>query len=383
MRGAPVASTRGPWVLLAAAAIGAGLSGWLTYLHVRLHYDPTYVSVCAFGERLNCETVAASSYSVVLGAPLSVWGLLGYLVLGLLAHRALRGRTTPSGVDGLLALYSITLGLLAIALLVLSSFVIGAVCLLCTGTYLVNWLTMIVAVRRARQRGGIVQCVLADLAAVRARPTAVALPAGVALIGALLIQLALPHYWDIASWRGASWGNQGVDDDGHPWIGAAAPEIIVHEYLDYECPHCRTTHRKLRRVLLPHADRVRLVRHDYARMPCVPNDAARRRSSCAMARAGVCAADAGRFWEWSDAVLAHPRPLTGDGRESYMLEMAEQLGFDPERFDECMYSAATVDRAQAVFKDARKRHIKDTPTYVVGDQRLDAAELLELLSARL
>lgn len=374
---------RGAWLLVAASAFGLGLSGWLTYLHVRLHYDPTYVSVCAFGERLNCETVAASSYAVFAGVPLSIWGMLGYLVLGLLAHRAARGDAGDSHLDGLLAAYGVVLGLVSVALVFVSSFVIGAVCLLCTATYVTSWFVAVVAIRRARQRGGVLHRLRADLGALGRRPQRIAVPAAVLIVGALALELGLPRYWELASWRGASWGTTGVDDDGYPWIGAAHPELTIHEYLDYDCPHCRATHRKLRRVLLPYADRVRIVRHDYARMTCLPNDAKQRRSRCAMARAGFCAADTGRFWEWSDAAVAYPRPLNGPGRDSFVLELAARLGFDRDRFDDCMFSDATIARAQAVFREARKRGVKDTPSYAVDDRVLDAAELLALIDERL
>ena len=87
--------------------------------------------------------------------------------------------------------------------------------------------------------------------------------------------------------------------------------------------------------------------------------------------------------EWSDAVMVHPRPLTGDGRDAYILEMSEQLGFDPKWFDSCMFAAETVAAAQAVFVEARKRRVLDTPTYVVDDEPLNVAELLELIDERL
>ena len=59
--------------ILAAAAVGVFLSIWLTYLHVRLHTDVSYMSFCALKEGLNCETVAASTFSVFLGLPVSAW----------------------------------------------------------------------------------------------------------------------------------------------------------------------------------------------------------------------------------------------------------------------------------------------------------------------
>lgn len=54
-------------------------------IHVFVHTDPSYHSVCAMSDGVNCETVAVSPYSVFAGLPVSVWGIAGYVVLGGLA----------------------------------------------------------------------------------------------------------------------------------------------------------------------------------------------------------------------------------------------------------------------------------------------------------
>jgi uncharacterized membrane protein len=361
---------------------GLSLAGYLTYLHVRLHYDPTYVSVCAFGARVNCETVAASSYSVALGLPVSVWGSIGYLVLAWLALSHLSRRRGGEG-NGFLALYGIALAVTSIALAWVSSFVIGAVCLLCTATYAVNLLVAAIAVARTRRRGGLVACIAGDVRSLLAAPAPAARTAAALLLATVLIHVLVPRYWELASWRQGAFGDTGVTDEGYPWIGASEPELTIHEYLDYECPHCKLAHRKLRRIVSQRRDEIRLVRHDYARMACKPNSAEKRRASCAMARAAFCALDRGMFWEWNDAVLAHPRPLTGDERKTYITEMARKIGLDPDRLDRCMFSEKTVERAHAVYLDARAHKITETPGYMVDGQRLTWAELQDLVDQRL
>ena len=361
--------------------VGLGLAAYLTYLHVRLHHDPTYVSVCAIGETVNCETVAASSHSVYFGLPVSVWGLMGYLLLGWTALGQLR-RGRQSQGSGLLALYGVALALVSLLLAWISTFVIGALCLLCTGTYVVNLAVAVCAIARARRRGGLVACVRNDVVALLERPTPAARTGAVLLLMALAAEIFVPSYWELASWRQGTFGETGVTDEGHPWIGAAEPTLTIHEFIDYECPHCRLAHRKLRRILSGHPDELRLVRHDYGRMACKPNDAERRRASCTMARAAFCALDLGLFWEWNDAVLAQPRPLVGDARQTYVLDMAEALGFDVEKFDACLFSPKIIERAHAVYTEARQHRISETPTYVVDGKPHTWDEIQALLDER-
>ena len=166
---------------------------------------------------------------------------------------------------------------------------------------------------------------------------------------------------------------------GHnPWLGAASPAVIVHEYFDYECPHCLSAHRKLRRKLSKYPEALRIVRHDYARMACAPNDSVRRLERCLMARAAHCAGKQNKYWEWNDAVIRNPKTITSVG---YELSLAKQFGFDPASFDECLYSQDTIAAMDAVFRETREQGIRATPAYVVDGERLNHEQVLNLIEA--
>lgn len=165
------------------------------------------------------------------------------------------------------------------------------------------------------------------------------------------------------------------------WLGAASPTLVVHEYFDYECPHCHRSHKKLRRKLREHPDELRIVRHDYARMACAPNDAKQRFQRCLMARAAYCAGKRNKYWEWNDAAIRNPKPLDGENRENYELELAKKLGFDTVAFDECLYDEATIDALQSVFLETRQKGISATPSYVVNGERLSLAQVLDAIEA--
>ena len=190
--------------------------------------------------------------------------------------------------------------------------------------------------------------------------------------------------WGPRAWRyGYDEAHRGLEEHGYPWIGAEKPVITIHEYTDYECPHCPKAHRRMRMVMRSYLDEVRLVRHDYARMPCVPNDKEKRRSSCAMARAAFCASKEGRYWEWNDRVMENPRPFTGPKRKSYIEDTAREMGFDAKAFDACLYEGETIEMAQGVFTDTRKQQIRQTPTYLVDGEMYTLVEVIDLIDERL
>jgi len=77
---------------VALCCVGLALSLELARLHVKVHLDPTYRSLCAISAKFNCETVATSEWSVFAGLPVAVYGILGYLAMGALAAIGLRRR---------------------------------------------------------------------------------------------------------------------------------------------------------------------------------------------------------------------------------------------------------------------------------------------------
>ena len=71
-------------VILVLALIGAGIAGYLTYVH----YEGLTIACPISG---GCETVQSSRYAKLDGVPVAVLGLLGYV--GILGSLLIRGET--------------------------------------------------------------------------------------------------------------------------------------------------------------------------------------------------------------------------------------------------------------------------------------------------
>jgi uncharacterized membrane protein len=100
------------------ALAGACVAGYLTYVH----YQPAAL-ICTKGG--GCETVQESSYAVLLGIPVALLGLLGYLsVLALVVWDSELAQTLAAAV-------ALTAVGFAIYLITLQAFVIDAWCIWC------------------------------------------------------------------------------------------------------------------------------------------------------------------------------------------------------------------------------------------------------------
>ncbi len=368
-----VAKAPSPWLLGAFALftlIGMAASVELTRIHVFVHTDPDYHSVCAMSEGVNCETVALSPYSVFAGIPVSVWGIAGYVVMALLAlwggferrpHSA-----WPLGLLMLLACFSVvTSGILAF----ISVTSIDSVCLFCTVTYAVNAALLALTMLAWRQaRLPLSKLLGADARALRARPRMLA--ALVLAAGAVVLCLhgLIPKYWQVPGWADLPRLPSGLDADGHHWIGARDPRLTIVEFSDYQCPHCRAAHREIRALAAKHPDQVRLIhRHLPLDMACHP--VLRRpfhTHACLFAEAAECAGRQDRFWEMNDALFSIQDSVKA--AEVDPVELAVRLGLNRVEFKRCLQSHATAERIEADLKAAMDRQLRGTPTFLVGDE---------------
>ncbi len=127
------------WVLIILAVLGITASS----LALREHYR-TDASPCSINEKWDCGIVNHSPYAMLYGIPVAVIGIVGYLLLGVLAFRKAYRLMLVAALGGLaFALYlahiesvvlgvwciycAISLGVISlISLLVLGTVVAGA-----------------------------------------------------------------------------------------------------------------------------------------------------------------------------------------------------------------------------------------------------------------
>jgi len=123
---APATATRPrfTWVICALALVGVALSAYTLHLH----YKPSGDSFCDIGDTFNCDIVNQSIYSVFLGIPVSVIGLVGYILLIALTFMRSRAASWLLFAAALAALgFSLYLTYIEARLL-------GTWCLLCLGS---------------------------------------------------------------------------------------------------------------------------------------------------------------------------------------------------------------------------------------------------------
>lgn len=114
-------------------------------------------------------------------------------------------------------------------------------------------------------------------------------------------------------------------------------EVTLVEFVDFECPFCRTMNDDLAPLVSEYRGRVRVVRKQVPLAPI-------HLHALDAARASVCAEAMGKGDEVADALFrTPPEKLTQEGCAA----VGEHAGLSPSAFVDCMLNPKTLESIQA------------------------------------
>ncbi|MFD8439919.1 DsbA family protein [Streptomyces microflavus] len=153
----------------------------------------------------------------------------------------------------------------------------------------------------------------------------------------------------------------------------AAP-VVLDIWCDLECPDCHQALSDVRAVRARYGDRVEIrLRH-------FPLE--KHKHAYAAAQAAEEATAQGQDWPYIEALLARTADLGRTG-EPALLDVARELGLDAEEFDTALIDGRHLLIVDADQAEGKAIGVTGTPTYVIGDERLDGGKSQEGLRERI
>ena len=143
-------------------------------------------------------------------------------------------------------------------------------------------------------------------------------------------------------------------------IGAAHASVTVVEYGDFECPNFKQAAPAVKLLLERFESRLRVVFRHFPLEEVHPH-------ALSAALAAEAAGAQGHFWEMED-LLSGDQSIDSIERAS---ALAGQLGLDVARFETHVRDRAFRSIAAADAADADRLNVRGTPTFFVGDERVD------------
>jgi protein-disulfide isomerase len=161
-----------------------------------------------------------------------------------------------------------------------------------------------------------------------------------------------------------------VDPERDHIRGPLDASVTLVEYGDFQCPYCGMAEPIVRELLRGFATDVRYV---WRHLPLTDVHA----NAQLAAEAAEAASDQGAFWEMHDLLLAHQDDL----EPADLVDYAEQLGLDVERFESTLRQHDTTVRVAEDVDSADLSGVSGTPTFFINGRRHYGAYDIETLSA--
>lgn len=148
-----------------------------------------------------------------------------------------------------------------------------------------------------------------------------------------------------------------ISDDDHV-RGNRAADVVLIEYLDFQCPYCARAHKALTSLREQHGERLALVvRH----LPLADLHPLAQPAAEAAEAAGA----QGKFWEMHDALFENQSMLD----EASLPALAAGLQLDAERFRSDVDGGRQRERVQVDVRDAHAAGARGTPTFFINGER--------------
>ena len=157
--------------------------------------------------------------------------------------------------------------------------------------------------------------------------------------------------------------------DFRPSEGTPGASVVLVEFSDFECPHCREEAKILHDNLLrEYPTQVRLYFMDF------PIEIAHPWARAA-ADAGQCIfkQKADLFWQYHDWIFEHQNEVTPDNLKDKVLEFAKGKDIDALQLARCMDTKAADPDVEKTIAMAKSLQINATPTIFVNGRRLVGA----------
>ena len=152
-----------------------------------------------------------------------------------------------------------------------------------------------------------------------------------------------------------------------PAQGAANPSILIVDFSDLECPHCKAAHPKLEK-LVADFPQVRLVFEQF------PLPATLHPWAMKAAQYADCAArtdkDKQTFWKYIDMIFENQGGIALATADDQLKGFAAAVGLDAQKIASCSTSLETEARIKKSMDLGQSLDVNQTPTVFVNGRRV-------------
>ena len=386
--------------------------GFLASCYLLFHHMKVKASIglgdsfCSINNYINCDKIALSSYSEILGVPIAVFGISFYLVLFYFSFVAGKSKIFNIKLDALIYFLTALSAFYSLFLLLISLLKVKAACLFCYFLYLASFLIFYFAracYRNAKhfQNEADGKSFKEALNAKSLKLDFPFLPSSAVIFSSAVLPFILPTLISASLSPAAEYVDNGevqlnspskiLEDKYQNWLfapenkfkftfsngplpedklysadfykGSQNPIVQIVEFSDMECPFCRMSSPKLTKIVQKYPEAVQLVFKNFPlHSDCnslIP-EGGMHKNACKGARAIRCAGliSPEKFWQVHN-VLYKDKDF-----DSSLLSKLESEFQKPEnltRFKVC-YEGSYPAGVEEDVEEGRKFGVSSTPS---------------------
>lgn len=344
-------------------------------------------SFCSINEFVDCDGAARSTVSQFWGIPLAYWGIFFYITVLFLTvvdrfkkFRFLKFLEVFKNSMSYISMLGTLAFTCSMVLAGLSIFKIHKLCILCFITYFIDLFIAIVASSGSfKNLVSSFKTTVIDFIAGAKQYTktfiVLLILATSFLVYSGTTYSFVPHIKQqkaIMKYRNMKFNPYRVKGNT---LGAEDGDVVIELYSDYVCPICYIENIMLHEAVKDFSN-IKIIHHNlpfdkecnpYISINMHPN-------ACFMAKGAIAAGKQGNYWEMS-SLLYENQPTNINA----MLKLAEQLGFNKDKFVKDLEADTTSKEIEKELVQANKLEIDSTPTiYINGDKIVGVKPYYEL-----
>lgn len=154
-------------------------------------------------------------------------------------------------------------------------------------------------------------------------------------------------------------------------MGRPDAPVQILEFADFECPACANY-----AVVTEPDVRKRILEPGLARLTYYDFPLPQHKNTWAASEAAACADDQGKFWEMHDRLFQGQNDWNTEATsdpEGIMKGYAKDLALDVDKWQRCFSQHAHRRDIEANRAEAMRRHVDQTPTFVIGNKMVPGA----------
>ena len=370
------------------AFAGLLLSVKLACIYYVANYEKYALSsFCSINEFVDCDGAARSTVSQFWGIPLAYWGIFFYVTVLFMTvvdyfkkFRLLKFLEVFKNPMSYISMLGTLAFVCSMVLGGLSIFKIHKLCILCFVTYFIDlFIALVASSGQLKKLVEAFKTTFLDFIAGAKQYTKTFIV--LVIIAASFLTYSgvtysfVPHIKKqkaILKYRDMKFNPYRVKGNV---LGANDADVVIELYSDYVCPICYMENIMLHEAVKDFSN-IKIVHHNlpfdkecnpYISVNMHPN-------ACFMAKGALAAGKQGNYWEMSSLLYENQPTKMED-----MLKLAEQLGFDKDKFVKDMESDATAKEIEDELVNANNLDIDSTPTiYINGDEVVGIKPYYEL-----